>query len=153
MANFHGSGEEPTTTQGHSSVDLRAERALNPVGNCSHEAISSSPKRNKATKNWGLIFFHFTQKILKPDIATFQLSIFCDSIPWFYLLSLPKELLRHIMRKRRGQGWKEAKKETWKQETWKEWVNILLQNTKERDQVLSQQWDSSSSTLVIQSEV
>lgn len=45
------SGEEPSTIQGHSSVDLRAERALNPVDMYSLQATSQVPKKkNQKTK-------------------------------------------------------------------------------------------------------
>lgn len=44
-------------------------------------------KENTATWNGGLIFFHFTQQVLKLDIATFQAILWSYSIILFAVSS------------------------------------------------------------------
>lgn len=131
-------------TQGHSSVDLTVERALDHVGKYSHQAIILSPKRKQSNTKWTSHFVPLHTMNFKPWHYSWNKN-------FGHMLSLAKELLRHIMGKRRGWGWKETRKEAWKQETWKEWVNILpAKHQRERSSAESQQWDSSSSSVVIQ---
>lgn len=55
-----GSGEELSMTQGHSSVDLTVERALDHVGIVTRLSFFHR-KENKATQNGDLILFHCIQ--------------------------------------------------------------------------------------------
>lgn len=76
-------------------------------------------KENKATQNGGLIFFHHIQQILNPDFILETKTFHFKGFETSHLPSFAKELLRHITGNRRGQVWKETRKEAWKQETFK----------------------------------